>query len=204
MKRMGVFALVLVYILCLMLTGCREAGTGQSSGTEGNTVTAGSEIEETTGAQKTDETLDFTPITDPEITVPKHPLDDSQTGTPLQFGDTGRLRIAYTVNLSSVRYITSAADLPGYEEFAQYDDAWFQNHALVLVTETVGSGSVELGINAIHVEGGMATVTLSHEMKGQAGTADMATWLLWTEVETGLDYQWTVANPAIPSQGVDY
>ena len=41
--------------------------------------------------------------------------------------------------------------------------------------------------------------------EGQVGTADMATWLLWTEVDTGLeDYQWTVANPALESQLSQY
>ena len=52
-----------------------------------------------------------------------------------------------------------------------------------------------------------AVVALTHQGpgEGQVGTADMATWLLWTEVDTGLeDYQWTVANPALESQLSQY
>lgn len=108
-------------------------------------------------------------------------------------GGSGCVRVEYTGNISSVRYITSADQLPEHEALAGYDAAYFENKALVLVKETVTSGSVRVGIASI--ENGV--VTLSHEMAGQLGTADMATWLLWAEVEAGLEYDWSVANPAV-------
>lgn len=196
MKRIGIFMLVLVNILCLMLTGCRESGAGQSSDGAGDTTTAGVETDDTTAA--TGETLTFTEITEPEITVPRGTLG-GQTGTELAFGSTGRARISYTGNRSSVTYVTSPAGLPDNDALAQYDDAWFQDHALVLVVETVASGSVEIDISSILVEGGVASVTLSHELQGDMGTSDMATWLIWAEVEKGLELQWAVANPAMDS-----
>uniref|UniRef100_UPI001C9E8AF7 hypothetical protein n=1 Tax=Klebsiella pneumoniae TaxID=573 RepID=UPI001C9E8AF7 len=76
---------------------------------------------------------------------------------------------------------------------AGYDEAYFVEKALVVVYETVSSGSVQVDIASI--DGGV--VTLSHEMSGNVGTADMATWLLWAEVDAGLDYTWSVANPAV-------
>lgn len=89
-----------------------------------------------------------------------------------------------------------------------YDDAFFKDHALVLVQESVSSGSVEVGIESVSLKADhTAVVTLTHQGpgEGQVGTADMATWLLWAEVDTGLeDYQWTVANPALESQLSQY
>ena len=93
-------------------------------------------------------------------------------------------------------------------ELSAYDDAFFKDHALVLVQESVSSGSVEVGIESVSLKADhAAVVTLTHQGpgEGQVGTADMATWLLWTEVDTGLeDYQWTVANPALESQLSQY
>ena len=115
-------------------------------------------------------------------------------------GQVNRLRLTYNGNVSSALYVTSAAQLPDYPELSAYDDAFFKDHALVLVQESVSSGSVEVGIESVSLKDDhTAVVTLTHQGPGeeQVGTADMATWLLWTEVDTGLeDYQWTVANPA--------
>lgn len=121
-------------------------------------------------------------------------------GEPVDIAAAGKVRITYTGNRSSVAYVTSASELPDCEELKQYDDAWFQEHALVLVVETVSSGSVDLGIAAVNVSDLVGTVKLYHEAPedGTYQTSDMATWLLWAEVETGLDgCRWTVANPAM-------
>ena len=118
-------------------------------------------------------------------------------------GQVDRLRLTYNGNVSSALYVTSAAQLPDYPELSAYDDAFFKDHALVLVQESVSSGSVEVGIESVSLKADhTAVVALTHQGpgEGQVGTADMATWLLWTEVDTGLeDYQWTVANPALES-----
>ena len=123
-------------------------------------------------------------------------------------GQVDRLRLTYNGNVSSALYVTSAAQLPDYPELSAYDDAFFKDHALVLVQESVSSGSVEVGIESVSLKADhTAVVALTHRGpgEGQVGTADMATWLLWTEVDTGLeDYQWTVANPALESQLSQY
>jgi hypothetical protein len=115
-------------------------------------------------------------------------------------GETGRIRVTYKGNLCSVQYVTSVDQLPDYPELRAYDDAYFQNHALLLVYETVTSGSVEVGIQDIRLEGTRGLVQLSHEMQGDAGTAVMTTWLVWAEVEAGLDYTWIVENPMVEPQ----
>ena len=61
------------------------------------------------------------------------------------------------------------------------------------MVDTVTSGSVKVSIGFL----GDGTVTLAKEMSGTLGTADMATWLLWAEVDQGLTDTWTVTNPGV-------
>ena len=61
------------------------------------------------------------------------------------------------------------------------------------MVDTVTSGSVKVAIDSV----GNGTVTLSKEMSGDAGTADMATWLLWAEVDQGMTENWTISNPGV-------
>lgn len=138
--------------------------------------------------------LDATELQDPDVTVPMV-NQPTESGEPLTLGGTGCVRVTYTQNVSSVRYITSVDQLPDNEALAGYDDAYFETGALLIVMESTSSGSTKVSIES--VEDGV--VTLGHEMTGDAGTTDMATWLLWAEVEKDLDYEWSVANPALPS-----
>ena len=114
----------------------------------------------------------------------------------VKFGNVQAKRILYTGNRSGVTYVTDPSQLPKDEAFAGYDAEFFRSHALILVTDTVGSGSVRVSIRDITIRGNTASVTLSRTMAGNMGTADMATWRIWAEVEPGLRCSWTVANPA--------
>lgn len=117
----------------------------------------------------------------------------------LKLGKTGKLRIPYTINLSNAKYITSVDMLPDEECFAAYDEAYFRENALLIVTETVKSGSVDVKIESVKVDDNTASVKLTHTGAGGIGTGDMAVWLLWAEVEKGLEYDWVVENPSIES-----
>lgn len=177
MKRMMCIVLMLAMLLC----GC--AGSGGNA-------------EQTAGTEAaTEASVSVTEIQDPEITLPKGELEQ-EDGEKLQLGETGAERVAYTRNVSSVHYVTSVEELPDYEALADYDEAYFRDHALLVVLESVGIGSVQVAIDS--VSGG--AVTLSHTQSGDAGTTVMTTWLLWAEVEKGLDYSWYIANPALKSQ----
>lgn len=153
------------------------------------------------------------PATQPsrgETTEPGHmsettlPLDSGTTlpggESPVGMGQTGKLRVTYTGIRSGVRYITDPSQLPEHPELEQYDEAYFQSRALLLVTETVNTGSIQVGIESILVENGVATVKLKHDVPSGMHTADMTTWLLWVEVDAGLDYTWVLANPALEPQ----
>jgi len=126
--------------------------------------------------------------TEPVISL----LPGIETGKSLSLRNPGKVRIGYQGNRRSVHYITSVEDLPDEEALASYDAAFFEDHALLVVVETVSSGSIRLELGSVLVSGDSAMVKLDREMSGDVGTADMATWLLWAEVDRGLDYEWSL------------
>lgn len=131
--------------------------------------------------------------------------DGSEEDVETSIMEQGSFRLTYDGNRSSVVYVTKAKQLENYiqqgaEELARYDDAYFAEKALVLVVETVKSGSVKVQIASITMTETEALVTLSRRSP-QYGTNDMATWLLWCEEEQGLSQlAWSVTNPAYDSQ----
>ena len=152
-------------------------------------------IEEPTEPQ---ETLEATETDPPEVTL--H-MEEKETEAAVETSATGAQRIEYKQNASSVRYITRVEDLPDYEALDGYRNAeYFQNNALLVVVDTVTSGSGQVSIGFL----GDGTVTLAKEMSGTLGTADMATWLLWAEVDQGLTDTWTVTNPGVQNDLSSY
>lgn len=170
-------AMSLLLVVCLFLTGCRSSGALPSE-----IATAPSEGKS--------ETTDGVPLPTEE--------EEDMKGNQM-FANVQTKRIPYTGNKSSVVYVTEPAQLPKDDAFAGYDADFFRTRALVLVTDTVGSGSVQVGIEEIVIRGNVANVYVSREMPGDIGTADMATWYIWAEVEAGLTCRWAVANPVYNS-----
>ena len=124
--------------------------------------------------------------------------EESQ-GESLAFVSGERIRVPYTVNKASVSYVTSASDVPAElsAETDAYDDSFFAEKALVVIEVSTSSGSAHPSIQAINRDDSEIEVTLYYEGT-EIGTTDMATWLLWAEVERGLeDCQWSLANAAL-------
>lgn len=138
--------------------------------------------------------------------IPQETVSDNVKTGQLAFANPGKTRITYTPTgaQSFVRYVTSVEELPDVEALAGYDAAFFEEKALLILVETVASGSVKLEIEGIRVDGDSAIVSLKRTMEGDFGTADMATWMLWAEVEKDLDYTWTMENASPPPQGEKY
>lgn len=191
MKR-TISTIISVLFLLGLLTGCQSS---RPDGASGETV------ETTTNPAPS---VTEIPSGEVEVTIPKEGLDMEAEESDITIGETGGIRVTYSGNISSVRYITSREQLPDYPELQGYDDAYFQEHALLLVMETVTSGSIQVGIGGVTLEGDAARVRLSHEAQGEMGTAVMTTWLLWAEVESGLSYTWSVGNPAVESEAQQY
>lgn len=168
----------------LLLTGCTPASPGETTAPE------------TTVPEETEQTL-------PIQTMPDLGIGDAE-GELIWFRNSSKVRLDYTGDRSYVRYITNLDQLPDEEALQGYDEAFFAESALLVVVETVGSGSVQLEIESVHISGGTARVTLKRNMPGEMGTADMATWMLWVEVEQGLDCEWVLEGGSKQPQGEKY
>lgn len=179
MKKM--FCMLLAAIL--LLTGCQTP------------VNETAAPDETTAPVQTQ-----APTTVPAETEP----DVAAREGELAFANPGKTRIAYTGNRSYVKYVTSVEELPREEALALYDAEFFEDHALLIVVETVSSGSVQLEMESIEVSGDTASVSVKRSMSGDVGTTDMATWMLWAEVDKGLDYTWTLKNASQLPMGEKY
>lgn len=190
MKRIFSFFLTILLLAC-MLAGCRTS--------VGDATTP-----ETTTEPTANVDVIQIPSDEVEVTVPKETLAVGEGESDIAIAATGGVRITYSGNVSSARYITSRDQLPDYPELQGYDDAYFQEHGLLLVMETVTSGGMEVKIDGVSLDGDSAVVRLSHGAAGEMGTAVMTTWLLWAEVEAGLTYTWSVGNPAVESDAQRY
>lgn len=193
-------ALVLACVGCL-LSGCASASPTaekpwkeEEPGIESDGSGADEEPAEENDGQKPG-------VLGPETGNETFPVEPEE----LSMVEQGSFRLTYDGNQSSVVYVTKAKQLENYiqqgaEELARYDDAYFAEKALVLVVDTVKSGSVKVQIASITVTEEEALVTLSRQAP-QYGTDDMATWLLWCEAKQGLSQlTWSVTNPACDSQ----
>lgn len=181
MKKM----LCMLMALCLLLAGCQAAE--QTDPQTESTVPSTAPVGESTNAAEE--------VTE-EVTQPELSIETTGPAEDVALGETGKIRIEYTGNRSGVQYITDASNVPDYEELAGYDEAYFEEHALLVVIDTVTSGSMQVEIGGIQVQDGIASVTVDRKLSGDVGTTDMATWLLWAEVERGLEYEWTIVNTA--------
>lgn len=177
---MNTKALLPLLLVLVLLAGCVQTDPAPST----TAVPPTSE-----SAAGTQETTPWEPTT-PATTVP------AQIGDDLTLNATGSARHNYTTAVSFVRYITSADQLPQNEALAAYDDSYFETGALVLVADTVNSGSVTVSIEQITVTDGEAHVVLAHEASGDMGIPAMTSWLAWAEVAPGLELTWILDNPS--------
>lgn len=198
--------LIITLIGCLFLMGCQQ-GIDESAPADTLTPetitymnTDGEDIKET-------EMMDMTIVLPGTLEwgAPMFSTDDQEIlpGEALTIYAQGQTRITYTGNKNYVQYITSSASLDGYgiDALKRYDDTFFEKKALVLVCETVTSGSIRVSIDQILQQDTGMTVVLSRKMPGDAGTADMATWLIWAEVDLGWEgFSWILHNPMLQSE----
>lgn len=181
--------IAILLAVLLLLTGCQGA------------------VNETTSAPEvTDAAVEMT--LPEEMTFPTIPafggIFGVLEGDEIPFANPGKTRIAYTGPRSFVMYVTSVEKLPDQEALKDYDEAFFAEHALLVVVETVTSGSVQLELGSIYREGDIAMVKLNRTMPGEVGTSDMATWLLWAEVSRDLDCSWFLDSGAKEPQSSKY
>jgi len=120
----------LLLVLCMLLSACGPAGTEQPGETVDSDVQTGegstsSAQEETSAAER--------PSLDHEIVITAPIGGVGIPDSDLVLGESGRIRIDYTGDRNSVRYVTDVTGIPAYPELAGYDEAYFAEKALLLV-----------------------------------------------------------------------
>lgn len=190
MNKHPLAALLLAAALCAVATGCSTSKQEESS----------------------------MPLTSPSPAVSQKPSQSGFAG-----GGTGavgsntvtlespqQLRIAYQQGTpNSITCVSSVDQLKTYglygsEKLASYDDSFFDSKALVLVKYTVNSGSAQLSLGSATQVSNMVSVRIDTQSSGM-GTADMATWLLWAEVDKSLsEYQWVLESADRTTAGVTH
>lgn len=190
MNKRPLAALLLAAALCTLATGCGTTKQEESS----------------------------MPLTSPSAAVSQKPTQSGFAG-----GGTGavgsdtvtlespqKLRITYQQGTpNSITCVSSAEQLKAYglygsETLAAYDDSFFDSKALVLVKYTVNSGSTQLSLGSATQVSNMVSVHVDAQSSGM-GTADMATWLLWAEVDKSLSScQWVLDTADNTTTGVTH
>jgi hypothetical protein len=188
-----------ILVLMLVLTGCQGAVTETAAPVETTPPAPGTDTPATEGTQP-----EVTFPTLPEGGFSSGPVMGGQEGELLPFANAGKVRLNYEGNRSYVRYVTSVDQLPPESAWEGYDEAYFQTKALLIVVETLNSGSVQVELDSIRLDGNTASVVIERTMSGDVGTTDMATWMLWAEVDKGLECEWTLANASQLPQGEKY
>lgn len=75
-------------------------------------------------------------------------------------------------------------DIPSFSEAASaFGDGFFAGHSLLCVYMVSGSGSCRYGIRDVTTDGGALTVRVEQTVRPEAGTADMAGWFMFVDLE---------------------
>lgn len=158
------------------------------------------------------------PLTSPSAAISEKPsksgFADGSTGAvgsqsvPLE--GSGKLRITYQQGAGNSVTCVSSVDqlnrfgLYGSDELASYDDSFFDSKALVLVKYTVNSGSTQVSLGKATQVSNMVSLQVDTQPAG-IGTSDMATWLMWAEVDKSLsNCQWVLDGASGTGTGVTH
>lgn len=142
--------------------------------------------------------------TDPTApTLTEGTRGEPDIGIDVKFKVLGTQNIKYTLNISRAKYVTSVDELPNYEALEEYDEAWFKEHALLVIYETVPGGKITVDIDSIKLDGARADITLARKYDGKISTTSNVVWLLWAEVERDLHYTWNITNPTLEDASSD-
>lgn len=188
MKTNKLAALLLAGAMCAITAGCTASNQEESS----------------------------MPVVSPSAAVTQKPSQSgfASGGTgavgsqSVTLSNSDKLRITYQQGAAnSVTCVTSVDQLKNYEQYgsdklAAYDDSFFDSKALVLVKYTTNSGSIQISLDNATRVSDMVSVHVDAQSSGM-GTSDMATWLLWAEVDKSLgDCQWVLDGASSTGTGV--
>lgn len=113
-----------------------------------------------------------------------------------------KTKLTYDRNRSEGRILSTLSDLEPYltlADFSSYTETYFKEKSLLLITQSVKSGSISVSVDTVTQDKGQLNVTLSYNSP-QTLTWDMTTWLLWVEIDKTSDKRPVVIiNPSLTS-----
>lgn len=171
----------------LMISGCRSSGAGEQGSTTAPQQTDQNEIlpPETTVPEDTSADIGTIIGTSP-ITPPDGLWHPDVTQTRLSYRTTNWKSAFNTENgcfllADSVASVNDGLQKAGVTadmlDVSAYDDTFFQANRLMIIPMTSNSGSIQYKAN-VNFSNGTFTIKLEGKLSGDAGTADMADWLV--------------------------
>lgn len=192
--------LISILIIFCFLVGCSDSSDISSASSDDDTKIESSDTpfkepitsENNTEPNKEVPMINLSPIvTDPYNTLPKDNL--------IKFLEGGIARITYDYNRSQSKVLSNIQDLSPYNKInglAKYDEEYFNTSSLLLIIQTTNSGSIGVSVEAIGAIDKVLKIKLEYTVP-EIGTADMATWLIWVELDKDYDeFIGEIINPA--------
>lgn len=192
--------LIPIFLIFCFLVGCSDSSdiTSTFSDDDAKIESSGTPFKEPTTPENNTEPNKEVPMINlyPIVTNPYNTLSKDNL---IKFSDGSIARITYDYNRSEAKVITNIHDLSPYneiKELVKYDEDYFNTSSLLLITQTTNSGSIGVSIEAIAAIDKVLKIKLGYTVP-EIGTADMATWLLWVELDKNYDeFLGEIINPA--------
>lgn len=192
--------LIPILIIFCFLVGCSDSSdiSSASSDDDAKIESSGTPFKEPTTPENNTKPNKEVPMINlyPIVTDPYNTLSKDNL---IKFSDGGIARITYDYNRSEAKVITNIQDLSPYneiKELVKYDEDYFNTSSLLLIAQTTNSGSIGVSVEAIAAIDKVLKIKLGYTVP-EIGTADMATWLLWVELDKNYDeFLGEIINPA--------
>ena len=197
------FKLFLILIILCFLVGCSDSNdvSYHSSDDDAKTESIVTPFTESDPLENNSEHNKEVPM----INLSPIDQDDNNTLSKdnlIEFSEVGITRVNYDYNRSEAKVISNIQDLAYYEgikELSKYDKEYFNTNSLLLITQTTKSGSIKVSVEDIATIDKTLKIKLGYSVP-EISTADMATWLLWVELDKKYDkFLGEIINPATKS-----
>lgn len=173
------------FMAMLILAGCQSSGSGQQGttapeqGQQGQILPPETTVPEVSSPLK--DPVVSSPITPPDGLL--HPemtqirLDYRQTNWKEAFNTAEGCFLLAEDGSSLTEGLAEAGITAQVLDTSAYDEAFFRENRLMVIPMTTNSGSFRFEVS-VALDGNTASVSLKGKLPGDAGTTDMADWLV--------------------------
>lgn len=96
-------------------------------------------------------------------------------------------------------------EMPSFDEVtAEYDDAFFEKHSVLLAYITASSGSFRYDVESVDLKDFALCMNVYQTNDPEVYTADMSGWFILAELDTGVVARCTSFDARVVHEGVDF